>query len=269
MNPSSQFYIFNLFGNFIRPRERPVWTHELILLMRTLGVEEKTTRSTLARMRQKGWLSTEKIGRQSRYSLTQEGLKILEAGDARIFEEPADQWDGRWHLISYSLPDDRTHLRNRLVKQLRWAGYGNLQRGLWISPLDRSVRLLPSVDALGLGEQLVLFSGAQHMSRLSDRELVSRCWDLERLGEKYCQFLNKFQHLKLEEGGLHVQLEAEEAFQHYFWLSQWYQAFPREDPILPKPLLPEEWIGHRARAFFVTTRQRLAGEMQPYLDQLL
>ena len=133
---SSQFYIFNLYANFIQPRHRPVWTGEIIALMAPLGIAEKTTRSTLARMAKKGWLSVKKEGRQSRYALTQSGLAIIAEGDTRIFERSTPAWDGRWHLFTYSLPESLAPLRTALAKRLRWAGYGNLNHGTWISPID-------------------------------------------------------------------------------------------------------------------------------------
>lgn len=262
---NSQFYIFNLFGNFIEPRHRPVWTHELLRMMQTLGVEDKTTRSTLARMRQKGWLSVEKVGRQSRYALTPKGLEILTEGDERIFEQPPESWNGRWHLVTYSLPDKLGHLRNPLVKKLRWAGYGNLNRGTWISPIDRSHRLLPFVAELEIEEHVLFFGGAQKIGQLADQELVGRCWDIATLENDYRNFLDAHQP-HFERG---KNRDAEDAFRQFFWLSQAFQAFPRQDPNLPKELLPIDWIGHKARILFDRYRDQLAEEMRPFIEQIL
>lgn len=260
---NSQFYVFNLFGNFIKPRHRPVWTHELLTLMDTLGVEGKTTRSTLARMRQKGWLSVEKVGRQSRYGLTTKGLTILQEGDERIFEPPAEDWDGRWHLVTYSLPEELAHLRNPLAKKLRWTGYGNLNRGTWISPINRSRRLLPQLQELEISAHVTLFSGAEKVGQMSDEELVQRCWDLSTLEAEFQQFIDNHEPHFLQDDNR----SAEDAFRRFFWLSQDFQAFPRLDPNLPKELLPAGWVGHQARTLFTQFREQLAEEMKPFWNQ--
>ena len=268
---NSQFYIFNLFGNFIEPRDRPVWTNELLQLLATLGVEEKTARSTLARMRQKGWLTVEKVGRQSRYGLSPSGLKILEEGDARIFEKPPEAWNGRWHLITYSLPDSMTHQRNVLAKRVRWAGYGNLNRGTWVSATDRSAQLLPLFDELDVSEYVTIFAGANKIGGMTDSALVANCWDLDELKTAYDQFLEMCLAAQGKLGAQNPPNDfdsAKQAFQDHFWLSQQFQDFPRRDPNLPPELLPDDWVGYQARQLFSELRQLLEGEIRPFLAQI-
>ena len=265
MKGNSQFYIFNLFANFIRPRHRPVWTNELIQLMRALKITEKTTRSTLARMTQRGWLNVEKVGRQSRYALSKQGLTIIQAGDVRIFEPPPAAWDGRWHLFTYSLPDRLAQLRTPLAKRLRWIGYGNLNHGTWVSPINRISQIQPTIIDLGVAPYTLHFTNADKAGPMSDKALVDHCWDLNAVAQRYQDFVDEFQPL------YHAQraTSSEQAFQRYFWLSQAFQKFPRLDPNLPPVLLPAGWIGFRARDLFTTYRASLEQHMQPFLDEIL
>jgi phenylacetic acid degradation operon negative regulatory protein len=43
-------------------------------------------------------------------------------------------WDGRWTLLSFTLPESWQRQRHELRIRLLWAGFGPLQGGLWIAP---------------------------------------------------------------------------------------------------------------------------------------
>jgi hypothetical protein len=43
-------------------------------------------------------------------------------------------WDGRWTLLSFTLPEFWQRQRHELRTRLLWAGFGPLQGGLWIAP---------------------------------------------------------------------------------------------------------------------------------------
>ena len=65
---STQFYVFNLFADYILPYKNGwAWMHELRYLLDLLGVSDRAGRTTLSRMKQQGWFETIKDGRRSRY----------------------------------------------------------------------------------------------------------------------------------------------------------------------------------------------------------
>ena len=266
---NTQFTIFNLFANFIRPRDRAVWTNDLLYLLHLLGIEEKTVRSTLSRMKRRGWLTTSKIGRRSQYALTEAGLAMLAEGDQRIFEAPLMTWDGGWQLVVYSLPEERRQLRNQLRKKLMWLGFGNLARGAWVSVQDRSQLLIPILEELQITAHVAIFAGAKQLGTMSNAEIVARCWDIPALSAQYEQFVGHYeplyQHLNASNP---IDLAAEEYFRQYFWLSQDFQHFPRRDPNLPASLLPPNWIGHRAQLLFDEYRQRLEPGVHAFMRQI-
>lgn len=268
--PSTQFLIFNLFGDYIMPRGGRIWTPDLLYLLDLLGVSERAARSTLSRMKKRGWFTTVKDGRQSRYDLTPAGRAICEAGNQRIFEPPLDNWDGQWHLVVYSLPEEMRKIRNEVRKKLVWFGYGNLAPGTWIAPHDRHKELEPSLIELGVQQYVDLFSG-EHMGITSDEALVRRCWDLEEIAAAYRAFFEKhrFRYKHFCTNWTQKKPTAEETFCYRFWLTYEFQQFPRLDPNLPMELLPDEWIGYKARQMFKDCRELLNQEVQPFLDKVI
>jgi len=116
---STQFYIFNLFADYILAYNNGwVWTSKLLYLLDLLGISDRTARTTLSRMKKQGWFETERYGRESRYILTDAGRAIIDEGGKRIFESALTHWDGTWHTFVYSLPEEKRASRNELRKKL-------------------------------------------------------------------------------------------------------------------------------------------------------
>jgi phenylacetic acid degradation operon negative regulatory protein len=268
---STQFVVFNLFGDYILPRGGGIWTNNLLRLLDLLGIGERAARSTLSRMKQEGWLATRKFGRRTQTSVTRRGRAILEQGNQRIFEAPLERWDGQWRLVLYSLPEEKRELRNELRKQLVWFGFGNLAPGAWVSPHERLAELEAILDELAVRRHVSLFTG-RPLGSLSDRELVARCWDISRLEQDYRAFVARHQApydelREAHEAGF-APPSPERCFVRRFWLTYDFQPFPRKDPNLPAALLPEPWVGHAARQLFTGYRRLLSSGMGDFIDEL-
>src|SRR3972149_5596921 len=147
----TQFTIFVLFGDVILPRGGAIWPSSLLRFLRLLGVSERATRSTLSRMKRKGWLRAERRGRHSQYRLTPKGERLLSEGGRRIFEPHGWNWDGRWGLGVYSIPESKRRLRTALRKRLTFLGFGPLGPGKWICAHDRQAEVQALLDDLGAG----------------------------------------------------------------------------------------------------------------------
>lgn len=269
--PRPQDLVFTLFGEYLLHREGPVWVGSLIALLIPLGLSEGAVRTVLSRMAAKGWLTSRRRGRNSFYSLTVRGRKLLEEGKARIYHPPRDEpWDGRWSLIAYSIPEDVRHLRDRLRSRLSWLGCGSLGYGLWISPHDVREELRAIADELGISDHLEVFRG-EHEGFSDNQRLVTRCWDLEELNARYEEFVRT--HLpglercqrRADSGGLFP----EECFVERFRLTHQYRQFPLADPFLPRSLLLPDWAGDCAAQLFERYHDLLTEPADRYVDSVL
>lgn len=270
---STQFMIFNLLGDYIMPRGGHIWTNGLLYLLELLGVSERAARSTLSRMKQEGWLTTQKQGRRTQQLLTRQGRAILEQGNQRIFEASVEHWDGLWRLVVYSLPEEKRDLRNELRKKLIWYGFGNLAPGTWISPRDWFAELEKILGDMGVLPYVSLFTG-QQVGHMSSQELVRRCWDLPSLAHEYQVFVDHYapEYEALQSSiATHgsVNLSQADCFVRRFWLTYDFQPFPRKDPNLPKVLLPDNWIGFAARQLFTNYRRLLSQGMGDFIDTVV
>lgn len=266
----TQSLVFTLYGDYLYPREGWAWTASLIRMLELLGVSSQAARSALSRMSRRGWLKASKRGRLSLYALTARGRRLMEEGTRRIYSDPVDEWDGRWRVVVYSLPEDKRHLREALRKRLEWLGFGPLGPGTWISPHDRQSELEEMFDDLGVSRFVDCFAG--NWLGTSHQELVSRCWDLKDLNRRYAGFLKEWQpkferHLRSESDGESVDLA--DCFVNRFWIIHDYRFFPEIDPGLPSELLPADWLGDEARRLFLQYHDTLTGPAGRFIDQAL
>lgn len=263
----TQDLVFTLFGDYFLHREGPVWVGTLIDLLKRLGQNEGSTRTTLSRMVARGWLESDRVGRYSFYELSSKARRLLERGEQRIYHPEWDApWDGRWFLVAYSIPEDRRRLRGRLRDRLAWLGFGSLRNGLWISPHDVADELAEIAEELRLADEIVAFR-AEASALTEPEHLVATSWDLPALNREYEAFIDRWvPELRRCRPTLERdEFPPEEAFVLRFRLIHEYRDFPLRDPYLPRALLPPDWGGECAAHLF----RHLHDLLSPAADRLV
>lgn len=150
-----------LLGSYVRPREsRRVWSGGLVALLHELGFSDGAARIALTRLVRRGLLSRHREGRLVHYSLTARTVALLDDGDRRIFglgrrDEPA----GTWTVLWQNIPETRRKSRERLVRRLRFLGFGPVQDGTWLAPHDREAEVLALLTELEVAEHAGLMLG--------------------------------------------------------------------------------------------------------------
>ena len=104
---STRAVVMTVLGEFVLPAGGSAWTQTLVAAMDQLGVRDKATRQALARMEDRGWLSRDRVGRQTRWSLTEPATALLTEGAERIYGFAAGQreWDESWVVLLASVPE--------------------------------------------------------------------------------------------------------------------------------------------------------------------
>lgn len=243
---SARSLLMTLLGEFVLPRDRPVWTSVLVDALAMFDVEEKSARQALARTAAEGWLESERVGRRVRWSLTAPGRKLLTEGARRIYEfGSAEQtWDGRWLIVLVSVPESKRDLRHQLRTKLTWAGFGSPEPGVWLTPnAAREPEAREILDALGLGDAMSFVGSYGAIG--DESSMVARAWDLRELESRYDAFVEEFGGARPDAAGSRdAVLDAQTRLVH-----EW-RRFPFLDPQLPASLLPSEWSGAKAAEVF-------------------
>ena len=250
LNPRS--LLFTLYGDYVHPLgQQEVRVGALVRLAGELGVTGNALRSALSRMTREGWLAVRRNGGSPRYRLSERGCALIEEGTRRIYGRHRAAWDGRWLVVSYSLPEPRRGQRDRLRQGLSFLGLGSLGNGLFVSPHDLRQPVRELIRRSGVEREVTMHHGTLEWPA-DPAQVVARAWDLRRLEARYAEFLERTRRDLAEAASL----DDREAFRRRFLLTHEFRRFPFSDPDLPDALLPAGWLGIAARdAFFEYNRK--------------
>ena len=242
-------FIFTLYGDLVHRHvtDGSLWIGSLVRLMAPFGLSEAAVRQAVSRMSRQGWLTARRTGHRAFYAVTDRGRRRIEGLSPRIYG-PVVEWDGRWRMLTYSVAEAQRERRDRLRKELTVLGWAPLSSSTWLSPRDAMDEVREIVESAGVGDNIDLFV-SDYVGPSSDRELLSKCWDLEAIASAYRDFIQTYEPRLVRErerGGL----SEEDAFVERLWLVHDYRKFTYVDPGLPSTLLPAHWPGTMAAALF-------------------
>jgi phenylacetic acid degradation operon negative regulatory protein len=239
--------LFDLYGDHLRrlsrnqpgaPTQAPVAA--LVRLLRPLGLQPPAVRTAVSRMVRQGWLQAVRLDAGPGYALTPRAARRVDAAAERVYRSAAPAWDARWHLVLVHPPVTVRADRERLHASLAFEGYGPLGGGAWVAPR-------PSVEL----DQVLAEAGARAERFTAEHDgdsqlLAGRAWDLDALARSYSRFLAEQQ----ETMAVADTSTDEGAFAARSVLVHEYRKFLFVDPDLPLALLPADWPGTKASAWF-------------------
>ncbi len=88
--------IISIFGDSVLPHGGTVSAGTLGAIAEALRIEPGALRSALSRLAKEGWIAREKVGRNSRYSLSPEGLRAFVPAAERIYAARGRDMPARW-----------------------------------------------------------------------------------------------------------------------------------------------------------------------------
>ncbi|GAA2755664.1 PaaX family transcriptional regulator C-terminal domain-containing protein [Actinopolymorpha rutila] len=246
----------------------------LVQLLAPLGISAAAVRTAVSRMVRQGWLTPVRTPGGPGYALTERAVRRLDEAAGRIYRTGGSEWDGSWHLLVLPHLPDRS-LRERLHAGLAFLGYARLGGDTWLAP-RRSGEAVSLLAADGVGADS--FTARD----LGDpAELAARAFDLARLGTAYQQWLRDArthawadteatategdgpEEVTMGEDGDRLAFAARSRLVH-----EW-RKFLFTDPGLPRALLPADWPGDAAAAYFDTHAAALLPAATRFVDTCL
>jgi phenylacetic acid degradation operon negative regulatory protein len=254
--------LFDLYGDYLRPRGGRAPVAALVRLLAPLGIAAPAVRTAVSRMVRQGWLHPLRLSTGPGYLLTAKAARRLDEAAARIYRTGRPAWDGRFDLIALDLPAKRAE-RAKLAANLSFLGYGSIDAATWVA-----VRPAEEVDAM-LAEAAIRYErfAASHAGGFAGAvALVRRAWDLAEIGAAYERFTREMRPAveRVTEHSVD-----EEAYAARFRLVHAWRTFLFRDPQLPPELLPEAWPGTAAAAFFDLHAARLRPAADRFVDRCL
>jgi phenylacetic acid degradation operon negative regulatory protein len=263
-----QQVVLTLYGDYILHLGGEIGIDTLIKLLANFGLSEQAVRSAISRMSRNGLLKVRRVGRRSYYSLTDAGRTLLTEGARRIFKRKTTNWDGTWNIVTYTIPERTRKTRDIFRQELSWLGYGPLSEATWVSPYDMTGEVSELAGKLKIKDRVLIFNSKQ-VGSMNPSGIMDWCWDLNKIHEKYCNFIDKYQD-KLKDHQKRLQagevIEPGECFVERFHLIHEYRKLPFYDPDLPIELLPKNWLRPQAAGLFSEYHNLLASKANEYFD---
>ena len=256
---SARGVLFTVLGELVLPTGGEAWTSAFIDVFGRMGVEEKAARQALMRTAADNWLSSERVGRRTVWRLTPAAERLLQDGTERIFgfTAVAADWDRQWTIVIARTPETERAARHMLRTRLRWAGFGNVMPGVWLSPRsDRGDEVRQILDEARLPDGYLFTAEYQGGSSLA--AMVGHAWDLGELAREYDEFITVFSGA-VSPDPLGRVIDLVHAWRRFPWI----------DPGLPAQFLPVPWSGTAAAGLFARLHAQWADEAIAEWKQLL
>jgi phenylacetic acid degradation operon negative regulatory protein len=262
INPNT--VVFALFAQYVLPRGGEVWLGSLIQAMAALGISEAAARTAVLRLKKRGILESQRLGRRTFYWMADAGMRQLNVGGFRFSLPSEKAWDGTWTIVVYSIPEEQRDLRDALRCSLKWWGFGSLTPGTWISTRV----LLPEIESdlreLGVWEYVSVFK-SEYLGPEDPSAIVAKAFPkLDTLEAGYRDYITQTKSvLHGVDAGL---LDDEVCFATRMRNLWEIYAVAKDDPILPPALLPEDWPRFEAVELSVLARHVLSAPAERFFD---
>ncbi len=255
MKPRS--LMFTLYGEYIKYYGGEIWVGSLIELMKPFGVSESSVRGAIFRMAQNNLLEVRKVGKKSYYSATAQGR--VDEGVSRVYATQNHIWDKKWRILTYSFPEEKREIRNKIRKELIWTGFGHLTNSTLVTPNPVEDQVKEMIKVYEIEEYAFLFTSSSIVTH-DNQTIIDIGWDLNMVRDEYQTFIDTFtpKFEELREKALNNTLKDEECFFERTVLVHQYRKFLFQDPGFPRDLLPQGWIGIKARELFWNIHQLLS-----------
>ena len=184
--------IITLYGDAIEPHGGTVWLGSLIQLLEPIGINERLIRTSIFRLTKEGWLTAEKVGRRSYYSLTGTGRRRFDKAFKRVYSTTMPAWDGSWCLVMLSqLTQDK---RKQVREELEWQGFGAISPVVLACPRSDRTDVNATLLDLGAQEETIVFETTAQdvLASKALRLQVRESWNIEELATHYSEFIQLF-----------------------------------------------------------------------------
>lgn len=238
--PNPQHLLITLLGDFWSGNPVPVPSAALVRMLGEFGISPASARSAVLRLTSRGVLAASKAGRNTLYRLSDEVERVGHRNSPNLFEFADDRledWDGRWRLVCFTIPEERRQTRSSLRSTLRSHGFAAIQEGVWLSghPFDPAfLRQLEEFDEPSITAfEADLVLPARLTGRLPAHP------DTEGLATAYRSFIERYEPVL--DALRRSSVSPVEAFVHRVRMADEWRGLYRRDPRMPHQLLPADW----------------------------
>lgn len=214
------------------------------------GWSDAKFRGVLGKLEVQGWVKKEIHDREFAYILSPQGKAWINQQLERLHQKEKE-WDGKYRIVVFSIPERSRTLRDRLRRALRKIGFEPYEKGIWISLYDERDKILKIIDEIGIGHHFVYFESKFLAG--SQNALLKKVWHISQIRGEYKRFINEAKKL------LSRQKPKDQAFKIKKLILD-FSLILKKDPFLPREFLPSNWPRDEAFEWY----RKLKAKLYPY-----
>lgn len=240
---SARSVLVTILGDTVAPLGGVIWLADLIGLASSFGYNDRLVRTSMFRLAADGWVTNERVGRRSRYSLTEFGQAEIADATSRIYRRSALPWDGQWTLVF--LAAGSSNGEHELARHLRWHGYAQIAHNVHAKPNADADGARTLLERLALQPQPMVATASFDATGPAGASTFRADSGLARAEAAYREFVDRYEWTESLTTG---DLVPQDAFLLRTMIVHDLRRSRLADPELPADLLPADWIGARAMA---------------------
>jgi phenylacetic acid degradation operon negative regulatory protein len=227
---------------FLLTKKNELSAKELVQIYTKRGYKEQSIRNVLSRLKKEEYI---RAGNRSMYSIIEKGQDFLAFVNRKPWQYDIE-WRNMWYFVHFEIPETLRTKRDQLRYQLIQLGFGQLYKGVYISPWDYRKQLLSLVRQNGV-EEYVMLSEASVLINDITKERVAAVWPLAEVHGLYEERWSWYQTQFLPSLNKEIQggMDPLELFALYLHIGEVISEISLKDPMLPLSLLPSNWIGRQ------------------------
>jgi phenylacetic acid degradation operon negative regulatory protein len=171
------------------------------------------------------------------------------------------RWDGVWRVFLFDLPSADRKLRTMLWRWLRQHRFGYLQHSVWIRP-EPVKELVETLSWFRENPEEFALLESRRVTGVSDACLVQAAWDFDKVNDAYHRYIEELSSLSARLNRTRSPAEAVLCLRSERGS---YADALAIDPLLPRRLLPPDYLGEQALA----ARRGFLKEVRTHLRPLL
>lgn len=241
-------------GDCIVPRGGSVGMSTIGDVLGAYGIDNGVVRTAMSRLAAEGWVSRQRRGRNSFYSLTGLALNLSHAASTRIYATTPPRSSCGWRLYvltGLAIPE-RKRLRDQLLRQ----GAGLLDAHVLILPETIAVHSLPDIPVLSLPP----------LAGDAACRLVRQCFQFDDLTRSYANFCRNHTPIAAALANRSQTLTGLEAVALRVLIIHRFRRIVLRDPGVPVECLGADWPGFAARKLVQEMRSHLDSAAEHWLD---
>ena len=263
---SARSVLVTVLGDALLPVSKSAWLSQLFKLAVPYNFSSRLVRTSLFRLADEGWVTSERHGRQSKYILTPFAEREFADAAERIYSNDRPPLDGQWTLVLFDGTRISLRERDRLARHLGWHGFVALERGVLASPMCgvETVRQILA-EAFPEVQPAVAEAEFSDMGDLAREGFFSSAFAFDDIEKAYRSFVDTYEEF---DDGL-AKLSPMDAYCVRTMLIHDLRRITLRMPPLPGELLPTPWSGDEAYALAASLYPQLCATSASLLGEVL